>query len=191
MWCRLLTHDAEDEVETSTEVIIRLFAKEKLTMRHMQRSWTSRMTVHVMGLILGGILLTGLAAAQSTPPQGTSFLATGTYRLTVTERELSLDANEASLAAIFSEIGQRTGIPIVVYSGMNERITIHVSQMPLDQALKQLAPSVAIATTKGPNAPPHRIAKVYVLPKGKTKLTQLDERPTSEPFQFTFDPSQH
>jgi type II secretory pathway component GspD/PulD (secretin) len=154
-------------------------------------SWTSRMTVHVMGLILGGILLTGLAGAQSTPPQANSFLATGTYRLTVTERELSLDANEASLAAILTEIGQRTGIPIVVYSGMNERITIHLSQMPMDKALKQLAPNLAIATAKGPNAPAHRIAKVYVLPKGQTQLTQLDERPTSEPFQFTFDPSQH
>ncbi len=88
----------------------------------------------VMGLILGGILLTGLATAESTPPQANSFLATGTYRLTVTERELSLDANEASLAAIFSDIGQRTGIPISVYSGMNERITIHLSQMPLDKS---------------------------------------------------------
>lgn len=160
-------------------------------MRHKQRSWTSRMTVHVMGLLLGGILLAGLATAESTPPQANSFLATGTYRLTVTERELALDASEAPLAAILTEIGQRTGIPIVVYSGMNERITIHLSQMPLDKAIKQIAPNIAIATARGPKAPPHRIAKVYVLPKGQTQLTQLDERPTSEPFQFTFDPSQH
>lgn len=160
-------------------------------MRALQRSWMSRMTVPVMGLTLGGILLTGLAAAQSTPPQANSFLATGTYRLTVTDRDLSLDANEASLAAIFSDIGQRTGIPISIYSGMNERITIHLSSIPLDKALKQLAPNVAMATTKGPNAPAHRIAKVYVLPKGQTQLTQLDERPAGGPFQFTFDPSQH
>jgi type II secretory pathway component GspD/PulD (secretin) len=154
-------------------------------------SWTSKMTGQVMGLLLGGVLLTGLAAAQSTPPQANSFLAMGTYRLTVTERELSLDANEGPLAAILAEIGQRTGIPISVYSGMNERITIHLSPMPLDRALKQLSQNVAIATARGPHAPPHRIAKVYVLPKGQTQLTQLDERPTPEPFQFTFDPSQH
>ena len=160
-------------------------------MQHTQLSWSPKMTVHVMGLLLGGILLTGFATAESTPPQTNSFLATGTYRLTVTDRELSLDANEASLAAIFSDIGQRTGIPIVVYSGINERITIHVSQMPLDKAIKQLSQNVAIATAKGPNAPAHRIAKVYVLPKGQTQLTQLDERPTAGPFQFTFDPSQH
>lgn len=160
-------------------------------MRHTQLSWSPRMTVPVMGLILGGILLTGLATAESTPPQANSFLATGTYRLTVTERELSLDAFEAPLAAILAEISQRTGIPISVYSGMNERITIHLSPIPLEKALKQLAPNLAIATAKGPNDPAHRIAKVYVLPKGQTQLTQLDERPTSEPFQFTFDPSQH
>ena len=153
---------------------------------------TSTMTLFVMGLVLGGIALTGLATAESTtPPPADSFLATGTYRLTVTDRELSLDAAEASLAAILAEIEQRTGIPIVVYSGMNERITIHLSQMPLDKAIKQLAPNVAIATAKGPNAPPHRIAKVYVLPKGQSKLTQLEEHPAAGPFQFTFDPSQH
>lgn len=160
-------------------------------MQQLQLFWSSKMTVHVMGLILGGILLTGLAAAQSTPPQGSSFLAAGTYRLTVTERELSLDASEASLAAILAEIGQRTGIPIVTVSpGVDEPITIHLSQMPLDKALKQLAPNVAIAAAQGPNAPPHRIAKVYVLPKGQNRL-QLEESPPSGPFQFTFDPSQH
>jgi type II secretory pathway component GspD/PulD (secretin) len=154
-------------------------------------SWTSKMTVYVMRPVLGGILLTGLAMAQSTPPPANSFLATGTYRLTVTDRELSLDAAEASLAAILAEIEQRTGIPIVVYSGMNERVTIHLSPMPLDKAIKQLAPNVAIATARGPNAPPHRIAKVYVLPKGQNQLTQAEERPAGGPFQFLFDPSQH
>jgi hypothetical protein len=146
--------------------------------------------MHCMGLLLGGILLANLAMAQSSPPV-TSFPATGTYRLTVTDRELSLDAAEASLAAILAEIEQRTGIPIVVYSGMNERVTIHLSPMPLDKAIKQLVPNVAIATAQGPNAPPHRIAKIYVLPKGQNQLTQAEERPAGGPFQFTFDPSQH
>lgn len=161
-------------------------------MQPTQLCRTSKMTIHVMGLVLGGLLLAGLATAESTPPQANAFLATGTYRLTVTDRDLSLDATEASLAAILAEIGQRTGIPIVTMSsGVNERITIHLSQMPLEKALKQLAPNVAIATAKGPNAPPHRIAKVYVLPKGQTKLAQNEEHAKSRPFQFTFDPSKH
>lgn len=154
-------------------------------------SWASKMPIHVMGLTLGGILLTGLAAAQSTSPQANSYLATGTYRLAVTDRHLSLDASDASLVTILAEIEQRTGIPIFISSGINERITIHLSRMPLEKALKQLAPNVAIATAKGPNAPPHRIAKVYVFPKGQTKLAQSEEHAKSGPFQFTFDPSQH
>lgn len=160
-------------------------------MQPTQPSWTPKITLPVMGLALSWILLTGLASAQSTPPPANSLLATGTYRLAVTDRDLSLDASEASLAAILAEIEQRTGIPIFVYPGMNERITIHVSQMPMEKALKQLASNVAIATAQGPNAPPHRIAKVYVLPKGQTKLPQVEERPAAGPFQFTFDPSQH
>lgn len=160
-------------------------------MQPTQLFWTSKMTVHVMGLLVGGILLTGLAAAQSTPPRANSYLATGTFRLAVTDRDLSLDASDASLATILAEIEQRTGIPIFISSGVNERITIHLSQMPLDKALKQLAPNLAIATAKGPNAPPHRIAKVYVLPKGQTKLAQSEEHAKSGPFQFTFDPSKH
>ena len=160
-------------------------------MQQTQLSWSPRMNVHVMGLIMGGVLLSGLAVAESTPPPANSFLATGTYRLTVTDRELSLDAAEASLSAILAEIEQRTGIPIVVYSGMNERITIHLSPMPLDKAIKQLVPNVAIATAQGPNAPPHRIAKIYVLPKGQNQLTQSEEISSAGPFQFTFDPSQH
>ena len=151
-----------------------------------------KMPACYMGLLVGAILLTSVAAAQQTrPPQTTASLSPGTYRLTVTDRELSLDAAEASLAAILAEIEQRTGIPIVVYPGMNERLTIHLSPMPLDKAIKQLVPNVAIATAQGPNAPPHRIAKIYVLPKGQNQLTQAEERPAGGPFQFSFDPSQH
>lgn len=102
----------------------------------MQIQPFSKMKACAQSFILWAMLLTGLAAAQSTPSQGTSFLATGTYRLTVTDRELSLDASEASLAAILAEIGQGTGIPIVIVApGVDERITIHLSQMPLDKAL--------------------------------------------------------
>ncbi len=158
----------------------------------MQLQSCSRMKVYVASFILGGLILADLAVAQSVPSQATAFLAPGTFRLTVTERDLSLDAYEASLATILTEIEQRTKIPIVMMSSaVDERITIHLSQIPLDKALKQLAPNVAIATAKGPNAPPHRIAKVYVLPKGQSQLTQLDERPAAGPFQFTFDPSQY
>ena len=178
----------------------------------MKLQWCSRMNVRVVGFILGGMLLTGLTAAQPLPPQEASPLAPGTFRLTVTEREVSLDAQEASVAAIFAAIGQRTGIPMVIYPGVDERITIRLTRVALDEALKQLTPNVALVTAQSPDAPPHRIAKVYVFAKGQAKPPQLEGSPTlpqapvakdttepakpsaasrPAPFQFTFDPSQH
>jgi hypothetical protein len=148
-------------------------------------------------------MLTGLAAAQPLPPQAASPLTPGTFHLTVTEREISLEAQEASVVAIFAAIGQRTGIPMVIYPGMDERITIHLTRVALDEALRRLTPNVALVTAPGPDAPPHRIAKVYVFATGQARPPQragapalqaetaIDAAARPAPFQFTFDPSQH
>jgi hypothetical protein len=149
------------------------------------------------------MMLIDLAAAQPTPPHAASPLAPGTFRLTVTEREVSLEAQEASVAAIFTDIGQRTGIPMVIYPGVDERITIRLTHVALDEALKRLTPNVAIVTAQGMDAPPHRIAKVYVFATGQARPPQRAGAPSPQaetandaaarpaPFQFTFDPSQH
>jgi hypothetical protein len=91
------------------------------------------------------------------------------FRLMVTEREVSLEAQEASVAAILADIGQHTGIPVVVYPGADARITTHLSHVPLGEALKRLAPNIVILPAQGANAPPHRIAKVYVLAVGQNR----------------------
>jgi type II secretory pathway component GspD/PulD (secretin) len=169
----------------------------------MQLPWGASMQVRIVGFILGGILLTGLAAGQPLPPQAASPLAPGTFRLRVTGHEVSIEAQEASVAAIFADIGQRTGIPVVIHPGVDERITIHFTRVALAEALKQLTPNVALVTAQGPDAPPHRIAKVYVFAQGQARPSQLEGAPASQaetandaaarpaPFQFTFDPSQH
>jgi hypothetical protein len=156
-------------------------------------------------------MLMGLAAAQPVFSQEAPALIPGTFRLRVTEREISLEAQEASVAAIVADIGQHTGIPVVVYPGADERITIHLRRVPVDEALKRLAPNIVILPVQGTNAPPHRIAKIYVLAAGQVRPPQVDDgsaqpqapvttgaagkandgasRPA--PFQFTFDPPQH
>jgi type II secretory pathway component GspD/PulD (secretin) len=155
-------------------------------------------------------MLTALAAAQEVSSPPSLSLAAGTYRLMVTERAVSLEAQEASIAAIVADISRRTGIPIVIYPGVDERITIHLTQVALAEALKRLAPNVAIVPAQGMDAPPHRIAKVYVFAKGQARTTVVDTRPPQRegatspqaetannavarptPFQFTFDPSQY
>jgi hypothetical protein len=152
--------------------------------------------------LVGCVLLTAIATAQEGSSPSTLPLAAGTFHLNVTAHEVSLEAHDASVAAIFAALGQRTGIPMVIYPGVDERITIHLTRVALDQALKQLTPNVVIRTASGPDAPPHRIAKVYVFAKGQARPqragasapqaeTAPDTAARPAPFQFTFDPSQH
>lgn len=78
---------------------------------------------------LGRLMLTGVATAQPTPsPVGTA-LAPGTFRLTVTDSALSLEANAASLVAICTAIGQNTGIEIVLHCGAGQTLTTDLAHV--------------------------------------------------------------
>jgi hypothetical protein len=146
-------------------------------------------------------MMAALAIAPPTLSPMETALAPGTFRLTVTEGALSLEAHEASVAAIFAEIAQYTGIKIVLHIPADQTITTHFTQVPLREAFKRLASNVVILDAQGPQAPSHRVAKVYVLPAGQsgssqpvppmsqdTNVPQAVTRPA--PFKFTFDPSQ-
>lgn len=69
----------------------------------------------VWGLVLGCLMLPGIAAAQSSPSLAGTALTPGTMLLTVTDSVLSLEANAASLATICTAIDQQTGIEIVLH----------------------------------------------------------------------------
>lgn len=157
-----------------------------------------------IGLLLGCLMVTEIAAAQSVQSLPGTSLAPGTIRLTVTDGHLSLEAEEASVVTIFAEIGQQTGIEMEIHLGTEETITTHFDHVPLQDALKRLAKNVAMLSAQAPDAPTHRITKVYVYPEGqegalplskgnipyKTATTRRDaSRP--QPFQFTLDPSQY
>jgi hypothetical protein len=155
-------------------------------------------------------MLTGVAAAQFTPAPVDSALAPGTFRLTVTDSGLSLDANAASLTAICTAIGHQTGIEIVLNQGAEQTLTMRLAHVPLREAFKRLAPNVVMVDAQGPSVPLHRIAKVYILQAGQEGVSQpvaeeaaspvastsQDTRgpqagPRPAPFTFTFDPLQH
>ena len=164
----------------------------------------------VWGVVLGCLVLTGVAVAQPAPAPVGSTLVPGTFRLKVTDNVLSLEANAASLAAICTAISQHTGIEIVLQRGADQTLTTRLSQVPLREAFKRLAANVVMIDAKGPSVPSHRIAKVYILPTGQAggaqpgaekvaspvtptsqdkRMPRADSRPA--PFSFTFDPSQH
>lgn len=160
--------------------------------------------ISVMRLLLGSLMLAQVATAQQTPSTAEASLAPGAFHLTVTEERLSLEAQEASVAAILREIGRRMGIRMTIYPGVDETITMRFARLPLRDALKRLAKNVAIVTTQAPNAPPHHIAKVYVFATGQAGVMSVGRGPTRPqaataketaprpaPFKFTFDPAQH
>jgi hypothetical protein len=117
---------------------------------------------------------------------------------------VSLEAQAASLAAIFAEIRRQTGIVVHLPRAADDTITLHMDRVPLREALTRLARNVVIINARGPDAPSHGIAAVYVLASGQAGASREGpERPPPPgetvhtpasrpaPFQFTFDPSQH
>lgn len=151
----------------------------------------------LMGLALGVFMLPGLVVAQQAPSVATPALTSGMFRLTVTERAITLEAYEASVQEIFAEIGRQTGIEMLLYPGPDKTVTTHFEQVPFREAFKRLAPNIVIVEAHEPRIPPHQIAKVYVLQEGQprhaptvrgTRTPQPQTPPA--PFQFTFDPLQ-
>lgn len=179
---------------------------------HVFRQPHSRWMQHnrwAWGFVLGCLMLTGVATAQSTPSPVAPALAPGTFRLTVTDSVLSLEANAASLAAICTAIDQQTGIEIVLYHSAVQTLTTHLAHVPWRGAFKRLAPNVVMVDAQEPLVPSHRIAKVYILQAGQAGASQpVAEEATSpvppmsqgtpmpqavmrpKPFTFTFDPLQ-
>ena len=161
--------------------------------------WIS--TVHLLGPLLGCLILLQSASAQSVPSFSPPDLPSGTFKATVTQGTLSLTANDASVVAIFREIGRQTGIDMAIAIGEYETITTQFMRVPLADALPRLWKNVAIVTAQGSQAPSHRIAKVYVFATGQSRppLARKGHTPpkasapskAAEPFRFTFDPSKH
>jgi hypothetical protein len=171
---------------------------------HMQPQCGWIRKVIFLGLIFGGFMLPSVVAAQPTASSsGVAPLTPGVFRLTVTGTDLSLEANEASVVAIFQEIGRQTGIPMAIDLGVDETVTTKFARIPLADALKRIAKNVAVVTSPGSHVSPHRIAKVYVFATGQSGSPQVGRTHTPstaeatpkatrpEPFRFTFDPSQH
>jgi len=158
-----------------------------------QSRWIQR-SQRAWRLVLGSLILAGTVVACPPPSRANTALAPGDFRLTVTDSAVSVEANEANIAAIFAAISQQAGIAIVVHHGVDQTITTHFVQVPFREAFKRLAPNIVILDAHGAQAPPYRVAKVYVLPEGQssvlqdTQVPQVVTRP--KPFTFTFDPSQ-
>jgi hypothetical protein len=158
-------------------------------------------------VFLACLVTTGQAAeqpatAKSQPP--------GTFQVKVSKDNLSLDANQAPLVQIFQEIGKQAKITFDSNIGPEEKITIHLDQVPLEEGIRQLAKSATVFYSENPKDKTRRITRVVVLAErkeaepGQPKVSSQPEKvkeaapqattikkpaPQPEPFKFEFDPA--
>jgi hypothetical protein len=123
----------------------------------------------------------------------------GTFQVNVSQGDLSLNANQAPLVKIFQEIGKQARITFDSNIGPEEKITIHLDRVLLEEGIKQLAKNVTVFYTENPKDKTRRIERVVVLSEGKegapvqTKASTQPVKvnkpaPQPEPFKFEFDP---
>ena len=147
-------------------------------------------------MLLASTVGMALAAEKSSALK----MQAGTFQVKATKDYLSLDANEAPLAKIFEEIGKQTGIAVESGMGPDEKITIRLDRVPLEEGFKRLAKNVSVFYSQDPKDKTARITRVVVLSEGKARPlsrgpapTQTsksrDPAPKPEPFKFDFDPA--
>ena len=162
----------------------------------------------VQGLFVLGMFLHGLAVAQNSTLSLPAGQVPGTFQVKVNEGYLSLDATEASLVQIFQEIGKQAKITFDSNIGPEEKVTIRLERVPLEDGIRQLAKNVSIFYTENPKDKTRRISRIVVVSEGKesvpvqTKTSPQPENvkepapqtatkkpaPQPEPFKFEFDP---
>jgi hypothetical protein len=156
-------------------------------------------------VLLACLVAMSQAAEQSMPANSQP---PGTFQLKVSQGYLSLEATEASLVQIFQEIGKQAKITFDSNMGPEEKITIRLERVPLEDGTRQLAKNVTIFYTENPKDKTRQISRVVVVSEGKesvpvqTKTSPQPENvkepapqtatkkpaPQPEPFKFEFDP---
>ena len=151
----------------------------------------------VASMFLAWIGTMGQSAEKS---QKTRAIAPGTFQIQLSRDRFSLDANQAPLVQIFQEIGKQAKITFDSNIGPEEKITIQLDRVPLEEGIKQLAKNVTVFYTENSSDKTRRIERVVVLSEGKegapmqTKASAEPVKvnkpaPQPEPFGFEFDPA--
>ena len=116
---------------------------------------------------------TTIAVAQDKKP-GAKIVGPGSFVLTVTDRRVSLEANDASLAEIFNELGQKAGIQVDLQTGSGRKNLDQIGTSSLlEDAINRLSDNVAVFYAKDPKEQNYRIAKIAVLLKGRETFGRL------------------
>jgi hypothetical protein len=123
-----------------------------------------RVSYVVLPLILAWLMTMGHAAEEqeklrAQPP--------GMFQVQVKQDFLSLAANQAPLVAILHEIGEQAKITVDSNIGPEEKITIDLVRVPLEQGIKQVAKNATVFYAENPKDKTRRITRVVVLAERK------------------------
>jgi hypothetical protein len=122
----------------------------------------------------------------------------GKFQVNISKDYLSLEAQETPLPEIFKEISKQAKITFESNIGPEERITIRLDRVPLEEGIKQLAKNVTVFYAEDSNKTP-RITRVVIISEEKGTIGRAKASPErvkgedplskSEPFKFEFDPA--
>jgi hypothetical protein len=122
----------------------------------------------------------------------------GKFQVNISKDYLSLEAQETPLPEIFKEIGKQAKITFESNIGPEEKITIRLDRVPLEEGIKQLAKNVTVFYAEDSNKTP-RITRVVIISEEKGTIGRAKASPErvkgedplskSEPFKFEFDPA--
>ncbi len=140
----------------------------------------------ILDVVNGGLVIVVLALIVFYPAWSSELRAQDssspqTFVLTVHENLLSLQAREASLTAILTQIGRELAIDVVAHLPMDETITVAFDRLPVVEALQKLSTNYAyiVDSVSGDKS----ITKIIVVSKGKatsrpSASTPSDAQPT-------------
>lgn len=154
-------------------------------------------------------IFVGATLAQSAQTTLAPDPISGTFQVQISQGYLSLEATEAPLGKIFQEIGKQAKISFDTNLAPEEKVTIRLERVPLEDGIRQLAKNVSVFYTENPKDRTRRISRVVVVSEGKesvpvqTKTSPQPEKvkepapkaatkkpaPQPEPFKFEFDPA--
>ena len=109
------------------------------------------------------------------------------FELSTDQGTISLKATNAPLKPILDRIGQELNLNVDAQVADDQTVTDEFQALPLDQALRRLAPNRAIISDKSNG----EITKIVIMPEGVAGSNGIssDEKELTEPFKFEFDPS--
>jgi hypothetical protein len=118
----------------------------------------------VVPVILAWFMTVGNAAEEQEKLRAQP---SGMFQVQVKQGYLSLTANQAPLVAIFHEIGEQAKITFDSNLGPEEKITIDLVRVPLEEGIKQVAKNATVFYTENPKDKTRRITRVVVLAEQK------------------------